>query len=106
MDYTDLCRMLSEDIVDRFSIILGYDDFQVWLDNDTNKYYYLEGGINDASDCYEVEIIAQLKYGVNHDLQIDHLNAGQILQELFLCDCCGEYVSNGKIDYLWFAQTT
>ena len=106
MTYTDICRLLSEDIDDRFALILGYDDFQVWLDSKTNKYYYLEGGMNDASECYEVKIIAQLKYDVKHDLQIDHMTAGQILHELFLCDCCGEYVSDGKIEYLWFAKIT
>ena len=79
MNYTELCRMISEDIVDRFLLILGYDDFQVWFDNVTNKYYYLEGGINDASECYEAKIIAQLKYDVKHDLQIDHVTAGQLL---------------------------
>ena len=104
MNYTELCNLLSEDVIDRFSLILGYDDFQVWLDNDTHKYYYLEGCINDASDCFEVEIIARLKYDVKHDLQIDHMTAGQILHELFLCECCGEYVSDGKIEYLWFAK--
>ena len=102
MNYTELCRLLSDDIIDRFALILGYDDFQVWLDSETQKYYYLEGGTNDASDCYEVKIIAQLKYDVKHDLQIEHNTAGQILNELFLCDCCGEYVYDGGIEYLWF----
>ena len=102
MNYTELCKLLSEDIVDRFLLILGYDDFQVWLDTETKKYYYLEGGINDASDCYEVKIIAQLKYDVKHDLQTEHDTAGQILHKLFLCDCCGEYVCDDGIEYLWF----
>ena len=104
MTYTKLCRLLDEDTDDRFSLILGYDDFQVWLDTKTKRYYYLEGGINDASDCFEVEIIARLKYDVKHDLQIDHATAGQILHELFLCDCCGEYVHDKSIEYLWFAE--
>ena len=102
MNYQEMCRLLSEDIVDRFILILGYDDFQVWLDSKTEKYYYLEGGINDASVCHEVKIIAKLKYDVRHDLQIDHITAGQILHELFLCDCCGEYVHDEGIEYLWF----
>ena len=106
MNYTELCRLLSEDIIDRFLLILGYDDFQVWFDKATNKYYYMEGGINDASECYEVKIIAQLKYDVGHNLQIDHATAGQILHELFLCDCCGEYVHDNGIEYLWFCKFT
>lgn len=104
MTYTDLCRLLSADIDDRFALILGYDDFQVWFDSKNNKYYYLEGGINDASECYEVKIVAQLKYDVKHDLQIDHMTAGQILHELFLCDCCGEHVDDDAIEYLWFER--
>ena len=104
MTYTEMCQRLSDDIDNRFEIILGYDDFQVWLDTATRKYYYLEGGINDASDCYEVKIIAQLKYDVKHDLQIEHDAAGQILHELFLCYCCGEYVHDEGIEYLWFER--
>ena len=96
--------MLSEDVVDRFTLILEYDDFQVWLDTETKKFYYLEGGINDASECYEVKIIAQLKYDVKHDLQIDHATAGQLLHELFRCDCCGEHVHAEGIEYLWFER--
>ena len=102
MNYVQMCQLLSDDIENRFELILGYDDFQVWLDTETNKYYYLEGGFNDASDCYEVKIIARLKYDVQHDLQIDHVTAGQILHELFMCDCCGEYVHDDGIEYLWF----
>ena len=64
VNYTEFCQLLSEDIIDRFALILGYDNFQVWLDQSTNKYYYLEGGINDASECYEVKIIAQLNLGM------------------------------------------
>ena len=104
MNYTELCRLLSEDVVDRFTLILEYDDFQVWLDTETKKFYYLEGGINDASECYEVKIIAQLKYDVKHDLQIDHATAGQLLHELFRCDCCGEHVHAEGIEYLWFER--
>ena len=99
-----MCQLLSDDIENRFELILGYDDFQVWFDTQTKKYYYLEGGINDASDCYEVKIIARLKYDVKHDLQIVHITAGQILHELFLCDCCGEHVHDGGIEYLWFKR--
>ena len=102
MTYTQMCKLLSDDIDNRFELILGYDDFQVWLDTVTKKYYYLEGGINDASECYEVKIIAQLQYDIKHDLQIDHITAGQILHELFLCDCCGEYVHDEGLEYLWF----
>ena len=105
MTYTEMCQRLSDDIDNRFEIILGYDGFQVWFDTQTKKYYYLEGGINDASECYEVKIIAQLKYDVKHDLQIDHCAAGQILHELFLCDCCGEYVYDEGIEYLWFGRS-
>ena len=104
MTYTKLCRMLDEDVDDRFALILGYNDFQVWLDTKTNKYYYLEGGMNDASECYEVKIIAQLKYDVAHDLKIEHMTAGQILHEFFACDCCGEHVADDAIEYLWFER--
>ena len=104
MTYIELCRLLSEDIDDRFVLTLGYHDFQVWFDTEHKKYYYLEGGINDASGCFEVKIIAKLKYDAKHDLQIDHTTAGQILHQLFLCDCCGEYVHDEGIEYLWFER--
>lgn len=102
MTYTQMCKLLSDDIDNRFELILGYDDFQVWLYTVTKKYYYLECGINNASECYEVKIIAPLQYDIKHDLQIDHITSGQILHELFLCDCCGEYVHDEGIEYLWF----
>ena len=46
MTYTEMCQRLSDDIDNRFELILGYDDFQVWFDTQTKKHYYLEGGIN------------------------------------------------------------
>ena len=55
MTYTKLCSMLDEDVNDRFTLILGCDDIQVRIASKTNKYYYLEGGMNDASECFGLQ---------------------------------------------------
>lgn len=102
--YSEFCQKLSEDICERYKLILGYDDFAVYQDRNTLKYYYLEGGENDASDFYEVELIATLSYSVINDLKIKGADAGIIMAQLFDCDVCGEHISDKQIEYLWFKE--
>ena len=33
-----MCQLLSDDIENRFELILGYDVFQVWFDTQTKKH--------------------------------------------------------------------
>lgn len=104
MNFQELCELLSNDTRNRFELILSYDDFAIWKDSTNEKYYYLEGGINDASECYEVVVVARLQYDVLHDLQIEHKGAGELLHQLFVCDCCGEHIYDIGIEYLWFER--
>ena len=102
MNYSDMTLLISHDIQGRFELILDYDDFEIYYDNVEHIYFYLECGENDASDCFEVELVASLIYDVNHDLQIPADKAGEILHTLFDCDVCGEHVTDDDIQYLWF----
>lgn len=100
MNYSDFTLML-DNTVGRFYNVLEYDDFSIYKDTYTKKYYYLEGGENDASDLYEVIPVAQLSYDINHDLLIKD---GASLSALFDCDCCGEEVTDKGITYWWFKK--
>ena len=101
MSYSDFCEYLDGDGYDRFESILAYDEFCVYKDKETNKYYYLEGGENDACDFFEVIVVARLIYDINHDINQDNIES---LFNLFECCCCGEYVTDDKIEYLWFEE--
>lgn len=103
MTYSEFTLLLSEDVDDRFELILDYDEFQIFEDKQTGRYFYLECGENDASEFLEVECIARLIYNINHDLIIpDGEEAGFFMADLFDCDMCGEWVNDNNIQYLWF----
>ena len=104
MNYSEFCQKLSEDVADRYLLVLDYDDFQVWQDTYTNKYFYLEVSENDASDFFEVKVIARLIYDVNNDIKIPADETGRVMSELFDCCCCGEFVADNCIKYLWFDE--
>ncbi len=101
MDYSEFCEYLDGEGYDRFEVILTYDDFTVYRETSTGRYFYLEGGENDASDFFELELSATLRYDELHDLQVKD---GTILSTLFSCDVCGERVLDDRIEYLWFAK--
>ena len=102
MNYSDFCLTLAES--ENFELVLDYGElfFRIYKDLSENRYFYLEYNENDASDFYEVELLARLIYDVNHDLKIPHHEAGMVMSELFECDCCGEVVYDDHIEYLWF----
>lgn len=104
MNYSEFCEFLSGDTDDRFVITLDYEDFAVYEDAETGKFYYLELGENDASDFFEAEIIAKLVYSCKHDLKVPFEKAGEIMSRLFDADCCGERVMDDRIEYLWFSK--
>lgn len=104
MNYSEFTLLLDEDLSDRFHVIIGYDDFEIYIDTSTGRYFYLECGENDAGGFFEVECIAQLIYNTDHDLRIPHEDAGCRLSELFDCDMCGEHVDEDRIVYMWFAK--
>lgn len=102
MNYSEFCEYLDGDGYDKFETILEYDEFCVYREIATGKYFYLEGGENDASDFFEVEPIATLIYDVNHDINEEDVQ--EHLIGLFECSCCGEYVKDDCIEYIWFQQ--
>lgn len=101
MSYSEFTQLLADDAEDRFKIILDYEDFDVYLDKVTLRYFYLEKSENDASDFFELELIATLNYSVVNDLKIKD---GAVLSTFFDCDVCGENVEDKGITYLWFKR--
>lgn len=95
MTYSEFCEYYDGEGYDRFEHILACDEFGVYKDKETEKYYYLEGGENDASDFFEVKLIAGLTYSIEDESDATMAN-------LFDCCCCGEYASDENIQYLWF----
>lgn len=101
MSYSEFCEYLDGEGYDHFEVILAYDDFSVYRETSTGRYFYLEGGENDASDFFELELVATLRYDELHDLRIKD---DTILSALFSCDVCGERALDDHIEYLWFAK--
>ena len=102
MSYSEFCEAVN--LMDNLVPVLIYSDFIVYTDTITGRYFYLECGENDASDFFELELVARLVYDINHDLSINHNEAGSTLSALFECDCCGEVVCDQAIYYLWFKR--
>ena len=101
MNYSEFCEYLNGEGYDRFEPVLSYDEFAVYLDRETGRYYYLEGGENDADEFYEVELVATLFYNVNNDIRLER---GETLDYLFDCCVCGEYITDDNIQYRWFKR--
>ena len=85
---------------DRFEQVLDYEDFSVYKDKESGKYYYLEESENGAGKFFQVELIARLEYSKVHDIN-ENADTEHLIH-LFDCCCCGEYVSDNAIEYLWF----
>lgn len=102
MTYSDFCSAISEDTDDRFRVVLEFEDFQIWA-VDGVRYFYLESGENDASDFYELELVASLNYDISH-LWKDSDENCKMLANLFDNDYCGEVVSGNEIRLLWFKR--
>lgn len=100
MSYSDFCVALEEEDLDRFRAVLVEDEFYVFKDEHTGRYYFFErNDVNDASDFFEVYPVSSLTYDVNHDIKVKD---GAKLASLFDCVCCGEEVSDETIKYWWF----
>ena len=99
--YSELMEYIDNNF-DKVEYILDYDDFAVVkMTNEIglDEYWYFEQGENDCDIFGKVEIMAQLIYDTINDLQIKDAS---ILHALFDCYCCGEYVNDNNIQYLWF----
>lgn len=102
MGYSEFCVAISEDTSNRFRVVLEFEDFQIWS-VDGVRYFYLETDENDASDFYELELVASLNYDISH-LWNDSAENCKMLADLFDNDYCGEVVSDDEIRFLWFKR--
>ena len=99
MSFTEFNFAIDED--DNLSLVIDSDDWQIWRDIESNRYFYIETGINDASDFYEVVPLAKLDYSIIYDIQCDK----ETLINMFdSYDFSGEEVTNDKITYWWFIR--
>lgn len=98
--YAEFCNAIDED--DNLELILDYEDFCVWRDTLTGRYFYIETGENDASEFCELRLVAKLTYDVNNDLLVEPSKGGETMSKLFNCDCCGEHITDDFIEYMWF----
>ncbi len=101
MNYSEFCKYLEGEGYDRFEPILSYDEFAVFLDIETDRYYYLEVGEDDADEFFELDLAAILCYDEEHDIKI---KKGERLSYFFDCCACGEYITDNNIQYLWFKK--
>lgn len=102
--YAEFCNAIDED--DSLELILNYEDFCIWRDKLTGRYFYIETGENDASEFCELRLVAKLTYDANNDLLVKPSKCGEIMSNLFDCDCCGEYVADDHVEYVWFKETS
>ncbi len=68
MNYSEFCEYLEGEGYDSFEQIYGEEAFSIYLHKQTHRYFYLEGGINDASEFYELILLAHMNYQVNCDM--------------------------------------
>ena len=100
--YAEFCNAIDED--DNLELILDYEDFCVWRDTLTGRYFYIETGENDASEFCELRLVAKLTYNVNNDLLVEPYKSGEIMGKLFNNDCCGEHITDDFIECMWFKE--
>lgn len=103
MGYSEFCLAISEDTSNRFRMLFEFDDFQVWV-VDGERYFHLETGENDASDFYELELVASLNYDAKYLWLVWTDENRRVFENLFDNDCCGEVVSDDEIRLLWFKR--
>ncbi len=99
MDYSEFCEYLNGEGFDRFEIILDYDFFTIYQEQESGRYFYLEESENDAYGFCEMELVACLLYDVKKDIQ---LKENETLDYLFDCTICGERFLGDRREYLWF----
>lgn len=99
MNYSEFCLFVDGIENDYVESVICTDDYIIYHDTKNNRYYYLEAGENDASEFYELDLVATLECHLRFDTnEIDYEN-------LFESDCGGFiYVDNNHIRYYWFKK--
>ena len=101
MTYAEFCSAIDND--DNLSLLFGTaeeDGWQIWKDEESNRFFYIECGINDASDFFEVVSVARLYYddvdcvSEKHDVET--------LVDMFDAEICGDQILDDKIIIWWF----
>ena len=69
MSYSDFCELISDDIDENLELLLdcSSDGFLIYHDKKENRYFYLEYAEGDASEFFELDLVATLE----HDLRFD-----------------------------------
>ena len=102
MNYSEFSEYFDEHD-DDFEIVLDYDNFIVYEESETCRYFFYETGENDASEFYELELIATMGYNPENEP-----NTEDLLSLIPEADCCGEPLlpstGDGWITYYWFKR--
>ena len=101
MTFTEFNNAIDEDLENRLHLTIDAEDWQIWKDTKSGKFFYIESGTNDASDFYEVRPIARLEYDVLNDIQCKPETLFDLFKDY---DFCGEQVTENKIIYWWFKE--
>lgn len=77
-------------------LILDYEDWSVYYDNESATFIYVD---NDTKEWFYVRPIATLHYTI-----FEQPNDTICLDTLFDNTCCGEQVTDDEIIYWWFKE--
>lgn len=86
---------------DEFLVVLNYDDFIVYREIKTARYFYYEVNESSTENFYELDLVASVWFLHDQDQKTEDLIT------LFDCDCCGEVTHEYDVDgivYQWFKR--
>lgn len=100
MDARSFWELVNVTQDDRFRLIIeDMDYFQVWQDQVTGKYYYVD--VEEFSELDELELVATLEY----DVAKTHTKPEGRLALALESDVCGDAaIDDGKGRYMWFIR--
>lgn len=100
MDARSFWELVNVTQNDKFRLIIeDMDYFQVWQDQETGKYYYVD--VEEFNEFDELELVATLEY----DAAKTHTKPEGRLALALESDVCGDTVADdGKVRYMWFIR--
>ncbi len=98
MNYSEFTQFLDGEGFARLEHIYDEEYFSIYLDKPTGRYFYLEGGENDASEFYELTLLARLELQVKFDI----CDAENELNYEFKAEIHAERTLGDRHEHFWF----